>query len=183
VPDDIERTIAEASERGLVMDGPRAGGRLRPDGTRLEWQIGTPRTPDLPFLCADVTPRELRVPGGKAWEHQNGVVGILEVRLFVEDLEASTERYGALVGIEVPMPDYPSTAMLRDASFHLGDTKITLSQLPETQARFVKARGGAFLHGLILRSTKDVNGFSDDEYTHGVQFGIDSGNGMGGLSS
>jgi catechol 2,3-dioxygenase-like lactoylglutathione lyase family enzyme len=100
VPDDIERAIAEARERGLEIDGPRAGGRLRPDGTRLEWKIGTPRTPDLPFLCADVTPRELRVPGGKAREHQNGVVGMANIGVQVINLEESVERYKALLGIE-----------------------------------------------------------------------------------
>src|SRR5689334_10845523 len=67
LPDNIEEDIAAIHRRGLPFLGPEPGGRLRPDGQKLRWQIGSPTSPDLPFLCADVTPRELRVPSGAAW--------------------------------------------------------------------------------------------------------------------
>src|SRR5262245_23920283 len=53
--------IAAARERGVAYAGPADGGRLRPDGQQIAWQLGMPPTPDLPFLCGDVTPRALRV--------------------------------------------------------------------------------------------------------------------------
>src|SRR6478609_6732034 len=72
LPTDIEADIQAARGRGLLLYGPFPGGRLRPDGHRIEWQTARPLTNDLPFLCGDVTPRDLRVPSGSAHEHENG---------------------------------------------------------------------------------------------------------------
>jgi hypothetical protein len=80
------------------LHGPFAGGRERPDGVQLAWQTALADTPELPFLCGDVTPRELRVPGGHAWHHTNGVVGIFRVTVAVRNLVASAARYAALIG-------------------------------------------------------------------------------------
>lgn len=49
-------TVEEARARGLALEGPVDGGRVRPDGERLRWQIARPATADLPFLCGDLTP-------------------------------------------------------------------------------------------------------------------------------
>src|SRR5216683_1921903 len=87
-----------ARARGLNLEGPTPGGRLRLDGVRLDWQIVRPTTTDLPFWCGDVTPRKLRVPEGAVRHHANGVIGISRVRILVSDAVTSTERYRALVG-------------------------------------------------------------------------------------
>jgi len=122
VPSDIGETMAQARERGLEMDGPRVGGRTRPDGMRLEWKIGTPPTPDLPFLCADVTPREMRVPGGKAAKHANGVTGTARVTVAAKELSAGVARYSALLGA-APAPGEETPG---SRTFRLGDARITL---------------------------------------------------------
>ncbi len=83
----------------LRYDGPQAGGRVRPDGARLEWQTGRPQTSDLPFLCGDITPRHLRVAEGAVREHANGVRGVASLTVAVNDLKASLQRYRALLGI------------------------------------------------------------------------------------
>jgi hypothetical protein len=45
-----------------------SGGRTRPDGVEIKWELSTPArwgekmgASRLPFLCGDITPRELRV--------------------------------------------------------------------------------------------------------------------------
>ncbi|PLZ03875.1 glyoxalase [Burkholderia sp. WAC0059] len=91
-------TIDAAHGRGLRYEGPIPGGRIRPDGTRLEWQIGKPLTRDLPSLCADLTPRFLRLAEGEVRMHPNGVSSIASVALAVRDLNASVQRYRALLG-------------------------------------------------------------------------------------
>jgi catechol 2,3-dioxygenase-like lactoylglutathione lyase family enzyme len=98
LPENTERDIQAARARGLDVEGPTAGGRLRLDGVRLDWQIVRPATTDLPFWCGDVTPRELRVPEGTIRHHANGVTGISAVRILVADLAASVARFKALVG-------------------------------------------------------------------------------------
>lgn len=65
LPPSTAEVIAAAKSRGLDLQGPLDGGRLRPDGEQLQWQTGRPTTYDLPFLCGDITPRKLRVPEAK----------------------------------------------------------------------------------------------------------------------
>src|SRR5689334_10222127 len=50
LPGNIEEDIAAARERGLEIEGPIPGGRVRPDGEHLKWQLGRPAAPELPFL-------------------------------------------------------------------------------------------------------------------------------------
>jgi catechol 2,3-dioxygenase-like lactoylglutathione lyase family enzyme len=105
LPENTEKDLHAARARGLDVEGPTAGGRLRPDGVRLDWQIVRPATTDLPFWCGDVTPRELRVPEGAIRHHANGVTGISTVRVLVADLAASIARFKALVGTEAVSVD------------------------------------------------------------------------------
>src|SRR5271154_5029213 len=48
-------------EGGMGYAHPVAGGRARPDGVKVEWEVMFPRGAgrgELPFFCHDVTPRE-----------------------------------------------------------------------------------------------------------------------------
>jgi hypothetical protein len=137
VPQDTAGAIAAARARGLALDGPIDGGRLRPDGQQVKWQTGRQATFDLPFLCGDVTPRELRVPTGDVRKHANGVVGVASVAVAVMDLETSLSRYRALLGIggvggagateQVDAPVVLPGLGLRIASVRLGTTAIVLT--------------------------------------------------------
>ena len=98
LPSDTAEVIADARKRGLFMQGPTDGGRVRPDGVELRWQTGLPPTPDLPFLCGDLTPRTLRVPSGAAHIHANHAQGIAALAVVVADLDTSATRYAALMG-------------------------------------------------------------------------------------
>lgn len=98
LPDNTQEEIAAARGRGLGLVGPIAGGRLRPDGIRLDWQIVRPETRDLPFWCGDVTARNLRVPDGDHRQHANGAEGIALLRVDVADVAVSADRYRALIG-------------------------------------------------------------------------------------
>jgi catechol 2,3-dioxygenase-like lactoylglutathione lyase family enzyme len=100
LPDAIAEDIALARQQGVTLDGPIAGGRLRPDGQQIAWEMGIPHTPDLPFLCGDVTPRHLRVPEGDMRMHPNGVMGIGGITIAVNDIHASLPRYRALIDIQ-----------------------------------------------------------------------------------
>lgn len=119
LPTDIENDLLAARQRGLEIEGPFPGGRERPDGQQIKWQTGAPLTPDLPFLCADVTPRELRVPSGDAWVHPNGVTAIARLGVVTHDLPASIEHYNALLGFE-PTQDENGVV------YKLGTANLTL---------------------------------------------------------
>ncbi len=164
LPTDIEADVAAARTRGLNYEGPRPGGRLKPDGTRIEWQIATPSSYDLPFLCGDVTPRDLRVPTGNAQKHENGVTGINTLTLCVKNLRESIQKYSALLG-EDPYRSFqgePDHSSKRVARFRVGESGIMLNS-PGTPG---KVREGANALGLQSSSAHLLN--LDQSRTHGV---------------
>jgi hypothetical protein len=172
LPTTIEADLSAARERGLAIEGPFPGGRLRPDGQQVAWQSGRAPTPDLPFLCGDVTPRALRVPEGAARTHTNGVVGIAGLTVAVIDLGASVARYRALLGIaEREGVSMPALSAARTATFALGDTEITLATPADDSdtplsARLASRGEGPF--ALALRGTGQSDAF-DLRLAHGAR--------------
>ncbi len=126
LPTAIEEDIAGARERGAAYEGPTPGGRTRPDGQEVKWQTGLPPQDGMPFLCGDVTPRDLRVPSGDAWEHPNGAQGIATVSVIVNDLDAAAVAYAALLGVEAPSRYDDLSNAFRRARFRVGDAVIAL---------------------------------------------------------
>lgn len=175
LPGTIEADIVAARQRGLQIEGPAAGGRLRPDGQQVAWQIGEPPTPDLPFLCGDVTPRGLRVPEGELRRHPNGVSGIAGLTVAVGDLDASVARYRALLGqatVEpLSRPGFTAGGTgARFAAFALGTATIVLAA-PDGDAalRDHLARRGEGPYALALRTESAASASRlDPARTHGV---------------
>jgi catechol 2,3-dioxygenase-like lactoylglutathione lyase family enzyme len=163
-PENTVRDAAATRERGLEIDGPVDGGRLRTDGVRLDWQIVRPRSTDLPFWCGDVTPRNLRVPDGDMRKHDNGVTGISRVVVAVADLAASKARYRALLGSE------PKAASDDAALATVGDVVIDLLGPGNAAARSAIDKRGegpiaVILHGRTSRHLTPA-------LTHGARLSI-----------
>ena len=118
IPEDVPRAIAEAKGRGLELQGPIDGSRVRADGVEVHWRTARQATFDLPFLCGDVTPRERRVPEGECRRHGNATLGVSRVTVAVEDAARSAARYAALLGRDCSAP------------IVLGGATIALSQQP-----------------------------------------------------
>lgn len=67
---------------------PVGGGRKRPDGTQIEWEVTFPEAEvergAIPVWCKDITPRELRVPiDDKATSHPCKAAGIDTISLIM----------------------------------------------------------------------------------------------------
>ncbi len=129
---DLAATVAAARAAGLTLSDPAPSGRARPDGVRLAWASSRPASPDLPFLITDTTDRALRVPGGVATQHPNGVTGIAHLGVRVHDLDASIGRYQALLGDDsaATLSRHGSERIGHSVSFKLGGTSLTLSTPP-----------------------------------------------------
>ena len=127
LPESVQTVVDGARQRGLSYEGPIDGGRVRPDGERLVWQLGKPATPDLPFLCGDITPRHLRVAEGEVRNHPNGARGISALKIAVRDLDTSVGRYRALLGepLQIQQSAFPDHGV-SFASFSIGATTLTL---------------------------------------------------------
>ena len=166
LPSSVGAVVEAARGRGLAYSGPHDGGRLRPDGQRLEWQIGAPPSPDLPFLCGDITPRSLRVREGEVRVHQNATQGVASITLAVSDLDASLARYRALLGPEATRDTTPLALPglgARIAAVALGSATLVLvsptsqeDDLAATALRQVLAQRGDALLGIALRNTAGI---------------------------
>jgi hypothetical protein len=104
--DDLAGDAVAIRGRGLAVDEPGDGSRLRPDGQRVAWRNAGagagPRGRQRPFLIEDVTPRGLRVAEGRLAQHANGVVSVVDVTLAVADLERATADLAALLDSPAP---------------------------------------------------------------------------------
>ncbi|MFB6124414.1 MAG: VOC family protein [Halanaeroarchaeum sp.] len=88
------------------VDGPHRRGRETPDGTRVEWDMGFlgPEGAELlPFLIADRTPREYRVPDSELYG--SPLSGIGWVVLLTDDLSATIERFTRYYRLPSPRRD------------------------------------------------------------------------------
>ena len=191
LPPDAGEVVRAAAQRGLVLEGPIDGGRVRPDGERLRWQVARAPSPDLPFLCGDLTPRRLRVPEGTARVHPNGAQGVASLAIAVRDLETTLAGYRALLGPAAPghasciggAATLPGTRT-RLASVALGDSTLQLfSPKQKTQSGDpgedaiglrLAARGeGPF--AVVLRATATAAAISLDlARSHGAAIELES---------
>jgi catechol 2,3-dioxygenase-like lactoylglutathione lyase family enzyme len=165
LPTTVAEVVARAKAGGVAYQGPLDGGRTRPDGQVLQWQIGTPPGPDLPFLCGDVTPRALRVREGAVRQHANGVTGVASVTVLVRDLAAAVRRYQALLGVDAATAVNGSGLGVTQALLPLGSavpgtatpTLVLVTPGPDLQhpvaaalLQMLQARGEGIV-GLALR--------------------------------
>lgn len=186
LPDSVATVVAAARERGLAYQGPFDGGRLRPDGERLVWQTGTPPSADLPFLCGDVTPRALRVREGEVRVHANGVTGVAQVNVVVNDLDASLAHYAALLGPQLGAAVRPASLSglgLRQALLPLGPTTLALvapgpqGLAADTLRGHLQARGEGVI-GVTLRGPAAEGAAAATlslQLSHGAAFEIQPG--------
>jgi hypothetical protein len=94
------------SGAGIEYTKPQTGGRARPDGVELKWEVTFPigaSRGEVPFWCHDLTPRERRVPITDASsDHPCGAVGMSVVVLSVDPtrVERLTKAISAITGDE-----------------------------------------------------------------------------------
>ncbi len=160
LPTSTAEVIAAAKSRGLDLQGPLDGGRLRPDGERLLWQTGRPHTQDLPFLCGDITPRALRVPEGDVRQHGNGATGVQSLSVAVLHLAQSVQRYQALLG---PDAQIRAATAEHSATITLGPTLLLLEQARPnadaargTAAQQLGSRGEGVFSLTLKRADSDL---------------------------
>lgn len=100
---DLDAEVDRLRGAGLDVPKPEAGGRIRPDGQRVEWRnlrFGPGSSGSLPFYCHSTNNRSLRVPSGDAAIHPNGVTGVAGITIVVQDLESAARDYARLTGTD-----------------------------------------------------------------------------------
>ncbi|MEP6559384.1 MAG: VOC family protein [Burkholderiales bacterium] len=130
LPADVVAATKAARASGLELSGPLDGSRKQPDGAELKWQTARHATPDVPFLCADITPRSWRVPEGVARQHANGVTGVSSLSVAVADLGVTLPRYEALLGpaAVIGIPFVMPGSGLRIAQMQIDGLSLVLAE-------------------------------------------------------
>lgn len=121
---DLPATVTAIQARGLAVDPIAAGGRVRLDGIQLAWSTALIESGYAPFLIADGSARDLRVPLDPAsTTHANGVTHIRGIEILSADLVPTVERYRAIFGLA------PEPSQRTDwTSFKLDRSAILLNQ-------------------------------------------------------
>jgi len=99
---DLDSEARRLRAAGIPVSGPLSNGRVRPDGSRLAWQVaalgaGAPGSL-FPFLIQDVTARELRAFPHGAPDNRD-FRGICRVVLGVRDVDAALALYRQAYGL------------------------------------------------------------------------------------
>lgn len=166
--------------RGLHVEGPADGGRVRPDGEQLRWRtivLSDESETPLPFVIQDVTPRHLRVAAGTATEHPLGITGIDGVTVVVSELARSADALAALSGSE-GAPTATTIAGVRAArSFPIGVQWITIAEPDESESDIrahLEQRGaGPYEVAVRRRATSaEVGHLLPTELMHGARIRI-----------
>jgi catechol 2,3-dioxygenase-like lactoylglutathione lyase family enzyme len=159
----LDALIADADARGIATNPVSPGARKRPDNQQLEWKMLTMKgdnTGALPFLIEDVTDRSLRVPAD-ASEHENMVRGIRSLVVAVQDVEAASKRYAALLDREAPSGDgLPNLDNAEGVYYMVGAHRIDLAAPtgPGDLKDYLAKRGDSpYELSLLSRDTRDFD--------------------------
>jgi catechol 2,3-dioxygenase-like lactoylglutathione lyase family enzyme len=120
--DDLAADAAVFRRAGVAMGEPQARSRQRPDGVEVRWLFaaaGGDHRGVAPFLIADDTPRDERVPPERT--HANGVTGIGRVIVAVGDLAAVRGWYALALGSmgrDVACPELGAAGVRFDVGPH-----------------------------------------------------------------
>ena len=103
--DDLDADVKRLESLGFGVEGPEDGGRRLPDGTNIRWRSARIRQEGriFPFLIEDLTPRDLRVPGGPETRHPNGAIGVSSLQISAPDKESAAKSLAALADTNPPI--------------------------------------------------------------------------------
>lgn len=108
----LSQLVEDLRGRGVRVNDPVSGSRLRTDGLRLAWRIANLQEHESPFFLEDVTDRKLRVPDSAViTTHANGASGIAGLRLAASEPDKVAAFYQVLV----------DAAAIKEGSLHRFD--------------------------------------------------------------
>jgi hypothetical protein len=154
---DLKADLQAARTRGLELEDPLEGGRLRPDGQQVSWRTAVPASADLPFLIEDLTPRELRMPPGVGCWHPNGVTGVAALQVACRDLKRSVEQYRRLLGFPPETIEAGQNVSSSSACFRL--ERIDLILFPAGD-RVAMRKRAATPQAISLRTSTGADPFT-----------------------
>ena len=152
--DDLDADVRRLASLGFGVEGPEGGGRRLLDGKNIRWRSARIRQEGriFPFLIEDLTPRELRVPGGPEARHPNGAVGVSHLEIYAPDSESAANSLAALADKAPPVR--LGSCTLRPVGAWAEDAQVpgpTSAELAVGNAEDFRELDPAFTHGAGFR--------------------------------
>lgn len=131
--DPLDYELERLASRGIAAVDRKDGARSRPDGQLLQWKSSALQSDPpvfLPFLIQDVTDHDLRVPGGDAAEHKNGVKGITGLTIVTGNVEQAMTPYGQMLSAPVAALDHGFEGVQQGWRYFIEEYWVDLIQPP-----------------------------------------------------
>jgi hypothetical protein len=162
-------TVDDASERlawlekgkGVGYEEPIRGGRSRPDGTIVKWDVTFPSKEAVrgavPFWCHDVTPREFRVPlqsNPEFTNHPSGAIGVRTIDIVAPEAELGkyVDVYKAIFDAEPVEKDGKHEFQVDSPVHGLGSPVISIrAAKTEEEKKVLENNGGPGVYELVLK--------------------------------
>jgi catechol 2,3-dioxygenase-like lactoylglutathione lyase family enzyme len=172
--DDLAGDARVLRRAGIDMGEPEPKTRRRPDGVEVRWSYALARGAHrgvAPFIIADSTPREVRVP--REHRHANGATGIGTVTVAVEDVGAVSQWYAEALhrpGTAVERPDIDARGMRFGVGPHRFDLVAPAGTASPLRA-WLAARGSSPYAATITGGTP--RGALDPARCHGARLAFE----------
>ena len=131
--DDVAADVAAMRTRGVDISDPVENGRRTPAGLELRWKAAFlgPKNPLPVFFIQHMTPASERRRQVPSATHPNGVQRIDRVYIAVDDIKASAEMYGRVLGMPVPKIVRGNVIKADMTPFDIGPTGLTPAEPKE----------------------------------------------------
>lgn len=177
---DIEQEAERFRGTDLLVQGPFAMQRLRPDGHLLSWRLFVPggsswRQP-WPFLIQWDDPDQERLKKEQPGTHPNGATAWVRIVVLTRDLDSSIDLYQNQLGLSLIQRDSCSRLIARRVGFAVGNSTILLAT-PENvgpaQEELEKIGEGPYDVSIAVKNLEETRSFLTQ---HDVAFQWDPAN-------
>ena len=174
VTDDLEGDAHALRRAGVDVGAPESRHRKRPDGFDVRWRFALARGAQrgvAPFIIADETPRDERVPRERI--HANGVTGVGGVTVAVDDAARVAGWYTRLLGgpgTEIERPELEAAGVRVAIGPHTFDFVAPRRSGAGPIAAWLSARGPS-PYAASLRAPGAGRAL-DEARTHGARLSL-----------
>jgi hypothetical protein len=154
---------------------PEPRNRTRPDGVEVRWEFALARGPHrgvAPFIIADVTGRDVRVPSERS--HANGATGVGTVTVAVSDIAPVRGWYAKVLGRpgeDIRRPDVAGTGVRFTIGPHTFDF-VAPTDAHGPLADWLRRRGSS-PYAVTLTGDASRPGILNLSKTHGAHLSIE----------
>jgi catechol 2,3-dioxygenase-like lactoylglutathione lyase family enzyme len=172
--DDLTSDLQALRRAGVDIGDPEPRNRTRPDGVEVRWTFALARGPHrgvAPFIIADVTGRDVRVPAERS--HANGVTGVGTVTVAVSDIAPVRSWYANVLGRpgeDIRRPDVTGAGV----RFRIGPHVFDFVAPADGRGPLVDwlARQGSSPYAVTFKNDTGRPGSLDPTKTHGARLSV-----------